>query len=1350
MKKNTKIKSLFLLIFILAFPLFFSVFIGNDLFNDANNLEDFPKNELEEEELKINAPIGEDPWWNKSYQWRQLINITNPYDVDLTDYMTSIRINHTELIEMGKMQSDLGDVRIVENGQLRNYYFKTLYPSEDFAYIWFETDINASSTDYDTYLYYGNSEVGPSASYYKSDRSGTHWWGFEEGSGSTTEDGIGSIDGNLTNLDSNDWIDGKIEEYMLNFDAADNEYVQLDSDPIPNGPFTISLWFNADTTGGCIFDMTLDPIYLYIGLTSNGIEWYYEDSSDRDIQLSYTFPESPTGQWYHVVATGGFGGSLHELWINGDRKDFSTISLTNKGSLTNPRIATYTSTYASPNNYYDGDIDDLRIFDYRIDNADMNWLYTNYTLTTDVLDQQERAAQVEFTIRDVDERPIPNAEVSLINYSAPIPNQTISTVDTNTEGVATFNGIRFGEYNVTVKYSINNGTYTYEEVLYNSSNVENGTLNFQGLTFNQTINVDIWSIDFEVDDWDNDPMDYGYILVYDTPNSPLLANLTLASGTGLTTFRWLNSSDYYYEVYYRNKDYAQIDNLITQNTVIRESRLTSITENLNTSVTDRVGNTYSSKFEIYAENATTIFGTNKIISANISFIDIDEYLLNLEVYYLKSDETWSINPIFEKEYENFETSDSLILNILDNFEAYGLRFIVDFYNGSGGSINNGEFTIDYTQTTHEYTKANMSKLRMFTFDASEESQPIENMVVRVQNATSGNFIVNLTTDDNGEAKGINNEIPFWYFHDSYNFTISFYGTLKPFRVSQSDDFFDPSKIYQIEAFNYNLDNASILTFNVTLNIENYKSRFQNVSSTGNVIWTELMRFSVNYTIKEPGKTWRPIENPDYVKYSIKETGTSLILKSGNMNDVGNGNFTIQIDSSDFIADNSYILTVSGHKVGYIDPADEVFQFDINPKPTAISFYNYTSRKTLTTNKISQNYNELINISLSYNDTLESNLLEAESFTYSWDYGTGNAFLDPINNGYYYITINTSSAPNIGEYKIDVTAQLQNYTQKEESIFLQILERDTLLNGTDKLLQVTKKYYVLEENYIYFEYNDTENGRLSNLDEKSYTWYRLAENGSALSGPGNEGSGNLNTTGNNLLFLDFDTENREVSEYRIFIVFDKLNYKLRNSLVSLEIQERPTTSLINGSTDDPYVQEIFLGEAVNFTVSYNDTRTSSVITGSGNFNWSYTGDDSDQGTLIYDSTNEIYILDIGTVGMLNGSYTIKITLNKENYQEQTKTITLTITRIQADFQTRFTGVSTTPMNLTGNVFWGDEITIDFTFQNSSTGGTYWNDTTPDSLNLQFFDLSDTPLLVAPISLLSYDTGLGNYSFTFNTS
>jgi len=680
--------------------------------------------------------------------------------------------------------------------------------------------------------------------------------------------------------------------------------------------------------------------------------------------------------------------------------------------------------------------------------------------------------------------------------------------------------------------------------------------------YNETLHVNIWSIDFEVDDWDKKPMDYGYILIYNTINSPLLANLTLTPGTGLTTFRWLNKSNYYYEVYYQNTDYSKTDNLITSNIITRKDKLNLTQFYVNQSSLSVGSNNYLKEVIIYADysNSTNI-GSDTIITVDISLKDITDHLISFDIEYWASDKTWKAIPEESRIYEIVNNSDTLKIELFDKYISHGFKVKVNFFNTTQ---SNGFININYTQTTHEYIKGKMSKLRIYALDRSEERQPIENLIVKIQNGTNGDFIVNLSTDDTGEAKGNKNDIPFWYFHENYNFTLYFYNALKPFRVSQSDYYYDT---YQIEAYNYTLDDTFTLIFNVSLTLENYKSRFQNVSSRGDLIWEEIMEFSVNYTVKEPNQIWKPIQNPDYVKYKFKELGTAKILKSGEMTDLANGNFSISVNSSEFIANKSYIMTVSGHKIGYVDPMDQKFQFIIKIRSIIIDFFNYTSKEVLATKKIPEYYGGLINISLTYNDTIKSTILGDKLLTYSWNYGNGSVLKDPLSSNYYYILINTSLVSDIGEYNIQIAAQLHNNSNinvLNGSFSLNIRSRPTLLNGTLNILHLSKELYISGNYNFTFNYVDLlKETRISQSNETTYILNKLDENFNPI--PGETSSGRLYETSQKYYILDLDTEILELGVYSVTISFVKKNYESKVSKMTLFVNKRTFNYSLSTST-----------------------------------------------------------------------------------------------------------------------------------------------------------------------------------------
>jgi len=126
--------------------------ISKNLSDDNNKDNDF--NNLQG--LKSSV-LGNETWWDTTFGYRKLLEITNPNNFNIIDYGISISFDYTELA--GIMQSSLDDIRIVENGIERNYYVVKDYPSTGFATVYFDTNISQSTTEYDTYMYF-NKTVG--------------------------------------------------------------------------------------------------------------------------------------------------------------------------------------------------------------------------------------------------------------------------------------------------------------------------------------------------------------------------------------------------------------------------------------------------------------------------------------------------------------------------------------------------------------------------------------------------------------------------------------------------------------------------------------------------------------------------------------------------------------------------------------------------------------------------------------------------------------------------------------------------------------------------------------------------------------------------------------------------------------------------------------------------------------------------------------------------------------------------------------------------------------------------------------------------------------------------------------
>ncbi|MFX0008605.1 MAG: carboxypeptidase-like regulatory domain-containing protein, partial [Candidatus Hermodarchaeota archaeon] len=682
---------------------------------------------------------------------------------------------------------------------------------------------------------------------------------------------------------------------------------------------------------------------------------------------------------------------------------------------------------------------------------------------------------VTITVKDIDNRLVPGAEVSLWKNSTDIleVDGVQYTEYSSSDGTVSFTKVPFGFYNITVNYTLNSGLY--EEVVYDSRVQPPGEVEFKGLIVNVNVTSDLWTIDFEVDDWDGDPFDHGFVQVGNATDY-ILETLTLDSG-GTATFRWTDQPNYNYTVYYDNVDYLG-----------NPTRL----------------------------NSSTITYTGPAIYV-------------------------------------------------------------------------------------EHVRTSMSKLDIRVIDDTE-TVPVEGITVRVENSSSGVHIIDLKTDDNGNAYGLtNSDVGFWYKRNTiYNLSLWVVTEQRTFRVNSSDQAFNPSTI--LDYYEYNLNSSSSLVFELDLNYQNRLSRFYNNSLVADysVVFGQNMSFSITLETSDTG-----LPGP-WVADDGVGTTISCIIKSTaignptiytkNMDYTINGTFTSEINSSRFSAGDygkSYIVTLSGVKSYYNSPEDILFVISIDSISTGMSFHDYSSMPDeLPINEVSQYYDELINITAKYYDKNNNQTLVADTFTYTWDYGSGTVNSDPLNPGYYTVEIDTSAATNVGKYLIKFTAGRENYTKIDNyGLFINILSRPTTINGEDGILYISQDIFIFKELNFTFIYLDEMKGTpISNLDEMSYLLQKLDENGDPI--PGTAETGSL-VAGVDEFILDFNTETRLDGEYSIIVTLDKMNWDHRIAIISLTIMKREADVTL---PEPPFVGtkiSIASGAALNFAITLTDPNNETV-------------------------------------------------------------------------------------------------------------------------------------------------------------
>jgi hypothetical protein len=999
----------------------------------------------------------------------------------------------------------------------------------------------------------------------------------------------------------------------------------------------------------------------------------------------------------------------------------------------------------------------------QIDNVKFNYIL-QANLDPEI---EQRKAEITVIARDVDGRIVPNAEVSLINST-----QAYTVLETQStssdDGSALFPSVSFGDYNFTVNYTLPEGK---EIVVYNSSAI----VGFPGYTINTSLHtfdlpLDMWTIDFEMVDYDKEMLNYGYILVNETPGV-YLANLTL-DGYGKATFRGKNQSEYYYQVFYDNDDYnlnptALNESYIYRSTYEQNNKYQAQTLyikqlNLN-AIDDPVFNVSQ---RVYTNGSLTELGNKKIthVNINVSMLNQGADFTRVSIYYIDKDNSTDGNLIYENtSYVAADIEEIIDFDIRypsiasanlqgDSYEVYGL-LIELIGDNSSSTVADGVIKVNFTETTNIYNVTDLVKLNVKIVDTYDVGVTAAFVNVNSTQGRAAGFNVDLKTDGTGYAFGQGNTIlPFWYLRGyQYNFTLTFLGDHVDLNVTESDQWPGFTGYY----YNYTLLSQNNITLKlhfgvgVVINLSKYQTRFIDLDVVDQAMWGENVTVNVNFTkTDDDWITANPVTVPTTINCTVRSTGigATTIFTLNMVPGVGSGIFTVTFNSSLLSAGTRggevYSIIVSGTKDGYIDPTDVSDTIYVEAVPTILSMRDYDN-VLVEINEISQTFGESINLTVKYYNISISPLTDA-TLTYEWlSLDPIQFYEDSINVGYFTTTLNTSVAGVWGTRSIIITAMLENYTTQTFLTSISITERPTILNGSNNVIFLSESVYALETETIEFNYTDVLSlTRISNPDEASYNWQKLDEFGDPI--PGENKIGTINETFDNRYILDLDTESMEIGDYFVFLTFRKINYELRNVVISLTIEDRLTT--VNGSIGPFFID---MGEILNFTYSYTDDLTNTSITNLDTGSYTYNGTASGSGSLGYDSTNKTYyLIGFDTASLLNGTYTITVTFDKQNYTIQVVGSSLVITYIDSDYLSFLTLISQNPSNLLTGIYWRDNVTVTFNFTTQYQTGPK-NLTHPTTIYLQFLDEALSSL-GSSINLINDNTSKGVYSYTFNTS
>jgi hypothetical protein len=1138
---------------------------------------------------------------------------------------------------VGKIQSSLDDIRIVENGIERKYYVVKDYPSTGFATVYFDTNISQSATEYDTYMYFnktvGNNEAsGVLDSFgwvkngdFELDNSTDQYfepygWTFSHDqidqikdvsnireASNNSETSYAFFENNLVSIDDLTSSAERVESgyYAYKWGAQGNLLPQVSCQDyvgtfysypfkvpiIEGGDIGLNLYRNVRTymfedPHTSLPTISEDGYFLRI---CNGSDLKY--TADVDLHenvgsgyeswietyggYAYVSPNQKTLR-YHEELKEHFEldpslDTRSSTILDGDLTGSIEINLTD---YMGEEIFIEFGTWGPE----DGDVLVVKSGFFQVDDVRFN-----YTMSAEVQELQAQVSTVEVIVKDVDGRSVPNAEVMIIDNAITVASGTTSN------GKITFNDLPNGYYNITVNYTLG----SMEEEVFNSTDSGDGPYYFNGISYIQDVYTDLWTIDFEIVDWDGIPLTYGYIEVNDSLGGPLLETLNLDSD-GKGTFRWRNQPSYYYKVYYDNDDYSSFNPTSLNESYIFRNQYTQDGvkfQEHDIYLNESSIGSFSINERVYTNGSKTELSNKKIIKANISLTDMDDYLEDISIYYIDKDDSTIGNLLFTKSYSTTNiTEDYIELDIVqidnenlknDNYEAFGLLLEV---NGFNSTQSNGEIKVSLTETCNVYNKTALARLNIRVIEnfgsvESPEGDP-RSATIKVIDDLTGQSLVNLSSfsDRDGYAYSPKNgfETPFWFLIGrKYNFSLDV--------ANVTDAFFNISHVEptqwtpganKISEYNYTLYGNSSITFNLRLegtgiNITNYDTSFNASFGITEVYWGENLNFWAEFTsTSDNWQTWEYVSEPPGTCYlTIKIAGTENILISEQMTFFGSGNFSVVLNSNLLSAGTEkeyYDIAINGYHPTYDDPTPLIFLVKINAIPAVVTAHDYDTRVELPAKTYFAPFDEVVNVSIQFSIEASGVTLDNAILTYSWiGLDPINFYADPLNDEYYTFTLDTFDAQSTGIKVVSISATLENYTAVTFTVYLNIRQRETTLNGETDLVYMSPSIWVQDTHYYIFKYEDANTFNIiGDLTIASYSWYELDEFGERI--PGSQGTGTLTQNLNNTYFVDFDTELRQIGFYFLHVSVQKENYEPRFAYINLQVKLREFDISLDGT------------------------------------------------------------------------------------------------------------------------------------------------------------------------------------------
>jgi len=189
--------------------------------------------------------------------------------------------------------------------------------------------------------------------------------------------GDSTPNGNDGTITGPTWTTGIIDN-ALNFDGV-NDYIKFPDNSVENQEeITISAWINADSVSGMHTIATKWTENFLLRINSGDLEFFTFTTS----QAGGKFDDfSSTGSWNNIVAT--YDGSTMRVYVNGVDTGTTFSQTGTLGSGGDDALIGARDVGSGIQDYFNGVIDEVAIFDIALTQDDVDSLYNSGTPTTD-------------------------------------------------------------------------------------------------------------------------------------------------------------------------------------------------------------------------------------------------------------------------------------------------------------------------------------------------------------------------------------------------------------------------------------------------------------------------------------------------------------------------------------------------------------------------------------------------------------------------------------------------------------------------------------------------------------------------------------------------------------------------------------------------------------------------------------------------------------------------------------------------------------------------------------------------------------------------------------------------------